>query len=454
MPAELQLESNHMVEGSSIAERDANLIDCLDAMCEGNLLVTPLGHDSVSEAVKRLIIQLQRNAVEELDRSVGLSIEANETAILSAQMLFNQKSVDERVTLVDEATDQMVASVKDIDELGINISIQAKEARGLSEKGGSTVLDAIASMENIADSVEASVGKVSILREFSKQIGLVAKNISSIAEQTNLLALNATIEAARAGDAGKGFAVVAGEVKSLAEETKNSTLVIDNIVEKLSFNSKEIISALDENANAVTSGRAVIATLGDQMGKIRHAINDVTEHATQIAKTLSEQKDTSEQIADAASQIASGTKKAVEDTNEIVSSMDSVEELISLQISKLGAMEIPGKIIKLAKSDHVIWKKRLANMIVGREGLDADELSDHHSCRLGKWYDQMSDPRYLNHDAFKKLVEPHRLVHSHGISAVAHYNNNKISEALKEIEKVEIASDDVMRLLSELEQVS
>jgi len=82
----------------------------------------------------------------------------------------------------------------------------------------------------------------------TKEIEDVVTIINDIADQTKLLALNATIESARAGEAGRGFAVVANEIKSLADNTKNS---IANI--------KTVVSKILANINDVTDKTGIIA---------------------------------------------------------------------------------------------------------------------------------------------------------------------------------------------------
>ncbi len=59
-----------------------------------------------------------------------------------------------------------------------------------------------------------------------------AKDIQKISSKTNILSLNASIEAARSGEAGKGFAVVANEMNKLANDIKESSGKILDILEQ------------------------------------------------------------------------------------------------------------------------------------------------------------------------------------------------------------------------------
>jgi len=66
------------------------------------------------------------------------------------------------------------------------------------------------------------------------------------------LALNASIEAANAGEAGEGFAVVATEVKTLAEDSQESTDEIRSIVTETRERAGQVadgINEMNETAN-------------------------------------------------------------------------------------------------------------------------------------------------------------------------------------------------------------
>jgi methyl-accepting chemotaxis protein len=92
---------------------------------------------------------------------------------------------------------------------------------------------------------ERGLGTVMSLRTASDEIRQAVDLINQIAAQTRLLALNATIEAARAGSAGSGFGVVAGEVKTLANETANSSEEIMHQVSTVQQAAADAIAVLE-----------------------------------------------------------------------------------------------------------------------------------------------------------------------------------------------------------------
>jgi methyl-accepting chemotaxis protein len=203
----------------------------------------------------------------------------------------------------------------------------------------------------------------------------------------------------------------------------------------------------------VGSGEVSIENLASKIQAIREIIDQVSTNTQHISRTLSEQAVASNEVAEGISSIADSSSNSVAGIEKIVDAMNAVEKMISAQIAVLSELNVPAKVVKLAQSDHVIWKKRLANMIAGREGLNADELADHHSCRLGKWYDAVTDVRYTENAEFVKLIEPHKKVHQHGIQAARYYNEGDVKKALEEIDAVEVASKDVLALLSNLEAI-
>lgn len=440
-------------EAPSFTQDNFDVKRHIQALLDNDFVTVPAGDDEVTRLVRQLVEKLQSHIMGEMSRCVKISIEANETAIFSAKMLVELKDVEAQTQGIAAASEEMVATVSEIERYGMSIADQAQDAQNSTKSGSSAVQNAVENMEHITSSVQKGVEQVSILAGFTDEISGIADDIKKIAEQTNLLALNATIEAARAGDAGKGFAVVAGEVKILSGETAKSTESINEIIANLQNATMNISQSMENSTRAIATGREAMTGLGDGMGEINEKINIVTENIAQISNVLGEQNQASSEVAQGVVLIAAAGRKSVAGIEHIVNSMDKVEGLISGQIGALAEYDVPNKVVKLAQSDHILWKKRLANMVAGREGLNADELADHHSCRLGKWYDTVSDSAYLDNPVFQELQKPHELVHTHGIEAVKLYNSGKTKEAMVEIALVEDASKDVLRLLAELENI-
>jgi methyl-accepting chemotaxis protein len=186
------------------------------------------------------------------------------------------------------------------------------------------------------------------------------------------------------------------------------------------------------------------------MSSVENQTNTLTHGMHEIANILNQQTDASREVAEGISAIARMTQTNVDQIKGISSQLDVAQGIAGRQLQDLASLSFDNKIPRLAKADHVSWKKRLADMAVGRATLKADELADHHSCRLGKWYYGEGSLAMRNHRAFGPLEKPHAQVHEHGKRAARLFADGDLSGALKEISLVEEASVDVLRLLDEL----
>ncbi|MBF0154606.1 MAG: hypothetical protein HQL64_12770 [Magnetococcales bacterium] len=123
---------------------------------------------------------------------------------------------------------------------------------------------------------QVSFGVIDQLAGTAREIGKAVEMIDEIAEQTNMLALNASIEAAGAGDAGKGFAVVANEVKALARQTSEATVMIHQHAEAVHKQSHETMEAARE------IGR-ILEHIGQANAAIAKTVSAQTENINSLA---------------------------------------------------------------------------------------------------------------------------------------------------------------------------
>ena len=431
--------------------RDEALAEYIEALTEGNFLAPGCkGEDRLSKAVANLAARLAEDASNKLDAIVDINVQSNETAISAARMLTACRDVDQRTQALAAASEEMVASVGLIRSNAEDAAANAAQMRAGAEQGMSTVRLASKAMERVEATANDASDKVLALSAASEEIGAIVGSIDAIARQTNLLALNATIEAARAGEAGRGFAVVASEVKGLSQQTGRATEDIRERIQRLRDEVDLIVTAMSDCKSAAAESKGVVTQLGEEMSNVENRTITLTGGMDEIASILNQQTDASREVAEGIAAIAQMTLANVEQIKKISSQLDVAQGIAGKQLQGISGLSFDNKIPRLAKADHVIWKKRLADMAIGRATLRADELADHHSCRLGKWYYGDGSLAMRNHRAFGPLEKPHALVHDHGKRAAKLFADGDLAGALREISLVEEASVDVLRLLDDL----
>ncbi|MGE5506802.1 MAG: methyl-accepting chemotaxis protein [Actinomycetota bacterium] len=107
-------------------------------------------------------------------------------------------------------------------------------------------------------------------------------------------------------------------------------------------------------------------------------------------------------------------------------------------------------IIDKAKSDHRAFVQSVRAVVEGRATLKSADLANHHTCRLGKWYDRVVDPRILTSPVYRSLMEPHVRVHQAGKEALNAFHSGDRHAAGRAVERLKASSEEVIAMLDQL----
>ena len=224
------------------------------------------------------------------------------------------------------AMQEMSISIAEVSRHAQNAAENAKEASKTAKQGGSTVEQMLISMQSIADSVRNTAATVQRLGKESEQIIRIVNVIEEIAQKTNLLALNAAIEAARAGEQGRGFAVVAGEVRRLAESTRNATSEIGQMIEGIRMHTRSAVEAMEGGTATVNEGVETTTRAGEALQRIIHMADQVDGMIAQIAAAAMQQSEAARQSSanvDIINRLGEENAAAIPESNAIVTSVQT-----------------------------------------------------------------------------------------------------------------------------------
>jgi methyl-accepting chemotaxis protein len=442
-----------LAEAPDLGHDSASAVRCLQAMAAGHLDQRPDFEGPLADALRGLSTRLVAQARQELKGVVAFSQGASESMAAVSFMTADVRETASNAETIAAAVEELNAAIEEVARVSSAIAADAADVDAATHEGLRAVEDAEGAMAAISRSVAGTTHKVDVLHRGSDEIGQISTVIEKIAKQTNLLALNATIEAARAGEAGKGFAVVASEVKQLAHQTAQATERINAQVSALRSEMDALLQGISQTADVVKAGDSSIRCVGDEIRSIAEKVEAVRARVEANAASITEQTAATQEVARSVGIISKKAARSAAYAAKAANAVAASETHLAVQLEELAQRDIPNKILELAKSDHVVWKKRLAEFLIGHTTLEDAQLSDHTQCRLGKWYAAVTDSRWLNHTAFRRLEEPHARVHAHAREVVALFNRGRRDDAEAEYGRMESASSDVLAILDELGEI-
>ncbi len=224
----------------------------------------------------------------------------SETTAEIVETLNSQKKILENLTTNAKNVSNLVDKLKNLSNDALTTSKNTEKQVGQSIIFSQKEHEAIASnadkMLVLRQKIQMIAELILELSEHTQQIGNTISVVDDIAEQTNMLALNAAVEAARAGEHGKGFAVVAGEIRKLADESKQAITKITSLTSNIQYTTNSTVMATEEGSKEIESVVKDINQVSANSETLLNMIGNVLESLETLNQNAEKQNDIIERL--------------------------------------------------------------------------------------------------------------------------------------------------------------
>lgn len=180
-----------------------------------------------------------------------------------------------------------VQQMRDVTSASNNMKESSKSTDQVVADGFQIVEKLSEEMNGVNEKMLHTVDSMHDLSEQSTKIFDILTTLNKITSKTNLLSLNASIEAARAGANGRGFAVVAEEIRKLAENSKNFTNQINEILGEILGKINGVTEEVLTQKRIVEECKNNTYTVNNLFDNIRENVSTVTEQSEYVNEQAS-----------------------------------------------------------------------------------------------------------------------------------------------------------------------
>ncbi len=244
---------------------------------------------TLTKAFRQMVENLRENIAEITEGVELLGSSANEILVGTTQVASSTAETATAISETSTTVEEVRQAARLSSEKAQGVANDSQRVAEVALSGRNSVDQTAEGMFHIREQMESIAQTIVRLSEQSQSIGGIIASVTDLADQSNLLAVNAAIEAARAGEHGKGFAVVAQEIKSLSEQSKQSTLQVREILNDIQKATSMAVMATEQGSKAVETGVKQAAEAGEAIRLLADSTDEAAETAMQIVTSSQQQ---------------------------------------------------------------------------------------------------------------------------------------------------------------------
>ena len=313
-----------------LADSTAAMADAADRVAAGDLGVTVdiRSEDDILGKAFSQVVETLRRSTSDLNLAVGqLSSSATQILAASSEVASGTAQTSTSINETTATVEQVRQAAQLSSQKAQDVSENSRRVAEVSISGQRAVEETSIGMDGIREQMSTIAGTVVRLSEQSQSIGGIIASVNDLADQSNLLAVNATIEAAKAGEQGRGFAVVAQEIKSLAEQSKEATAQIRDILSDVQKATSAAVMATEQGSKAIDAGVTQAAVAGEAITMLSETSDAAVQAAAQIVASSQEQVVGMDQIGIAMENINQAGAQAATSMHQMEVSAQDLHEL-------------------------------------------------------------------------------------------------------------------------------
>lgn len=263
-----------------------------------------------------------------------ISLVSNEIVTMVDKVITSASEQTESINSQASAINEISASLEEIDKSSKQTMNKAQALREIAKNtyeqgklGAESVVQSIHGIKASEEKMKLIAQTILDLSTHTQQIGEITAVVNTLAQQSKMLALNASIEASKAGEAGKGFAAVATEVRNLAEQSEQSTVQVQKILEDIRRTTEKAVTVTEEGAKTLGSGTQLIEKAGDVIHTLSKMINEASISSQHIEVAIRQETVGIEQIVESMNEINRTTSTFSGGLKEMMDFIHKLDEI-------------------------------------------------------------------------------------------------------------------------------
>ncbi|MGC4119736.1 MAG: methyl-accepting chemotaxis protein [Myxococcales bacterium] len=280
------------------------------------------------------LLSEQVAALTTITAEQGQSVTRQAAAIQETQVTANE--IKQTSQMAAQKAEEVIAVAQHADELG--------------RDGEDAIEKSLGGLGEIRAQVVEIAEKIGQLKDRTRLIGKITGTVKDIADQSNMLALNAAIEAVRSGEHGKGFAVVAREIRTLADQSVQSTNRVSEILDDITAAIEAAVGITEAGSQRMEANLGQTKQSGENLRELSAIVKESSSAVRQIGAAVSQQNAGITQIFTAITDLSKVVDETMKRSDSINRAGDAltgisknIEALVgSYKVKANGSTQSPG----------------------------------------------------------------------------------------------------------------